>query len=299
MSRAWLPRALALALLGCGACVPFQRGPVVTGRPDSEFVTVRGRRIHVLDTGGSAPAILFIHGFGAWGLSWKPIIDRLAPSYRMIAPDMPGFGLSDRYPGDYSPGAIADDLAALLAARGVEHAVVVGQSWGASVATAFALRHPRRIERLILISPYVYSEQIPTVFEWMRAPLVGEALVTLFWSQLVGERMELLYVDPSLVTQQAVDLAERILERPGAKATILAATRGMAQIADQERSYGAIAVDTLVLLGREDPVTTLPFAESLVRQLPHARLRVIGGCGHVVQVECLAPAVTALSDFLR
>lgn len=291
--------AIATVLLLCSACAHFQEGPVATGRPDSEFVTVRGRRIHVLDTGSGADAILFIHGFGAWGLSWKPIIDRLPPSYRMIAPDMPGFGLSDRYPGDYSPGAIADDLAALLDQRGVEHAVVVGQSWGSSVATAFALRHPRRIERLILISPYVYSEQIPAIFEWMRRPLLGEALVTLFWSQLVGERMELLYADPSLVTQKAVDLAEKILDRPGAKATILAAARGMAQIAEQEQRYGAIAVDTLVLLGREDHVTTVPFAESLVRQLPHARLLVIGGCGHVVQVECLAPAVTALTDFLR
>ena len=297
MSRRRSGGALLLVLLG--GCAEFQKGPVATGRPDSEFVEVRGRRIHVLDTGGSATAILFIHGFGAWGRSWMPILDRLPPSYRMIAPDLPGFGLSDRYPGDYSPGAIADDLATLLQKRGVARAVVVGQSWGASVAMAFALRHSQQTDRLVLISPYVYSEQIPTVFEWMSRPLVGEALVALFWDQLVGERMELLYADPSLVTQAAVDLAERILQRPGAKAAILAAARGMQQIAEQEHFYGGIGVETLVVLGRQDNVTTVPFAEAIVRQLPRAHLSVIGGCGHVVQVECLGPAVTALAEFLR
>jgi pimeloyl-ACP methyl ester carboxylesterase len=291
--------AVWLLLLLLGGCAEFQKGPVATGRPDSEFVAVGGRRIHLLDSGGSGPAILFIHGFGAWGRSWKPILDRLPPAYRMIAPDLPGFGLSDRYPGDYSPGALADDLAALLEERGVARAVVVGQSWGSSVAMAFALRHPQQTERLVLISPYVYSEQIPTVFEWMARPLVGEALVALFWDQLVGERMELLYADPSLVSQAAVDLAESILDRPGAKAAILAAARGMQQIAEQEHLYGGIGVETLVLLGRQDHVTTVPFAESIVRHLPRARLFVIGGCGHVVQVECLGPTVTALAEFLR
>src|SRR5215471_10747407 len=141
-----------LLLAALAGCVHFQEGPVDWSKPASEFVTVRDRKIHLIDRGKGPHAVLLIHGYGASKSSWEELIDRLAPEQRVLAPDLPGFGFSDRYAGDYSPEALADDLAALLDARGVQKASVVGHSWGASIALAFALRHPDRLDKMVLMS---------------------------------------------------------------------------------------------------------------------------------------------------
>src|SRR5215471_21057985 len=146
-------------LAALGGCVHFQEGPVDYGKPAAEFANLRGRRVHFIDRGRGSRTVLLVHGYGASKASWEELIDRLAPEMRVLAPDLPGFGYSDRYPGDYSPEALADDLVALLDARGVGRASVVGHSWGASIALAFALRHPDRLDKLVLMSAWCYTDQ--------------------------------------------------------------------------------------------------------------------------------------------
>jgi pimeloyl-ACP methyl ester carboxylesterase len=285
---------ICLTLAGC---VHFQTGPSET-LPQAERLELRERgQLRVIDKNpGAAETVLLVHGYGASSASYAPVVAALAERYRVLAVDLPGFGRSDRRAGDYSPEGLADVLAQILDEKGVQRAHVVGHSWGSSVVLAFALKHPQRLDRLAVISAWIYDEQLWPLMRWARVRGLGELLYALFYRQNVGERLYLNFYDPSLVTQAVVDEVERQVARPGAVAAALAAARGMVF---QESEYHKISAPTLILWGREDRVARLPFGERLAHELPHARLVVMGRCGHIPMWECTGETAGALKAFLE
>src|SRR5262245_22630542 len=109
--------------------------------------------MHRLDRPGAEPAVLCIHGYGQSSAYWAPTLERLTRGgVRSLAPDLPGFGASARLPGPYTMEAYADAVAALLDARGLARVALVGGSMGGVVAQHFALRHPTRLARLLLVA---------------------------------------------------------------------------------------------------------------------------------------------------
>ena len=160
---------------------------------------------------------------------------------------------------------------------------------------AFALKHPERLGRLVVISAFIYDEQLLPFMRWARAKGIGELLYALFYRQNLGERLYLNFYDPSLVTQKVVDEVEKQMAQPGALAAALAAVRGMSF---RESDYKKIGAETLILWGREDRVARLAFGERLARELPRARLVVMGRCGHIPMWECTGETAAELRRFL-
>ena len=99
---------------------------------------------------------------------------------------------------------------------------------------AFARRHPDRLDRLVVISGWVYDEQLLPIMRWARVPGLGEALYGTFYRNAIGERLYLNFVDPNLVTQKVVDEVEKQMALDGAIAAALAAARGMHRFAETE-----------------------------------------------------------------
>ncbi len=292
----WAALWCSCITLVASGCVSFQTGRS-EGLPPAERLALPGRgQLHVIERNPSAAeTVLLVHGYGASSASYAPVIASLAERFHVLAIDLPGFGKSDRRAGDYSPQALADVLAAILDGKGVQRAHVVGHSWGASVVLAFALRHPDRLRKLAVISGWIYDEQLLPFMRWARVKGVGELLYGMFYRQNLGERLYLNFYDPSLVTERVVDEVERQMAQPGAVAAALAAVRGMTFV---EEDYKKIGADTLILWGREDRVARLAFGERLARELPHARLVVIGRCGHIPMWECSGETAGTLRAFL-
>jgi len=216
----------------------------------------------------------------------------------VLAVDLPGFGASDRRAGDYSPEALADTLVQVLDARGVTGRVhVVGHSWGCSVALAFARRHAARLDKLVLISGFVYEDQLLPLMRWSRVGGLGEVLYGLFYREAIGERMYLNFLDPRHVTAEVVDEVRRQLAREGAVAVALAAARGM-RFGEHELEYRKVDAETLLLWGRDDRVARLGFGERLAGELPRVRLVVLPRCGHIPMWECRGETLGALRSFL-
>jgi pimeloyl-ACP methyl ester carboxylesterase len=296
---AWCACIMPLGLLSTG-CVHFQTGASEPLPAEERLMLGDRGQLRVIDKNpsGARETVLLVHGYGSSTASYAPVMDALAAHLRVIAVDLPGFGKSDRREGDYTPDALADVLADVLAKKGVARAHVVGHSWGSSVALAFARRHPDRLDRLVIISGWIYDDQLLPIMRWARAPGLGEALYAAFYRNGIGERLYLNFVDPSLVTQKVVDEVEKQMSLDGALAAALAAARGMYRFAETESEYRTIQNPTLLLWGRDDRVARLAFGERLARELPHARLVVLPRCGHIPMWECTGETAAALTEFL-
>ena len=144
-----------------------------------QYVTIHGyRRAYV--KAGSGPALLLIHGIGDSSDTWRPVVERLAEHYTVIAPDLLGHGRSEKPRADYSVAGFANGMRDLLSVLEVDRVTVVGHSLGGGVAAQFAYQFPDRCERLVLVgsggvgrtvSPLLRVAAVPGVEALM--PLLG------------------------------------------------------------------------------------------------------------------------------
>src|ERR1700704_5221872 len=148
--------------------------------PAGQFLKVNGVRLHYIERGSGTPLVL-LHGNGSMIQDFESsgLIDLAAKNYRVIVFDRPGFGHSDR-PRNvvWTPAAQADLINNALHRLGVSHAIVLGHSWGASVAVALALKYPKLVQGLVLASGYYYPTLRPDVVALSApaVPLVGDIL---------------------------------------------------------------------------------------------------------------------------
>jgi pimeloyl-ACP methyl ester carboxylesterase len=148
--------------------------------PAGQFLEVNGVRLHYVERGSGAPLVL-LHGNGSMIQDFESsgLIDLAAKNYRVIAFDRPGFGHSDR-PRTvvWTPAAQAELINGALHRLGVSHAIVLGHSWGASVAVALALKYPKLVQGLVLASGYYYPTLRPDVVALSApaVPIVGDVL---------------------------------------------------------------------------------------------------------------------------
>lgn len=292
--------AILLALAASG-CLAHHPGPL-PGAPEGAehtYVELDGATVRYVDRGPrDGQPVVLVHGFASALDVWDTVTPALeAAGHRVVALDLKGFGWTTRPEGDYSPQAQAALVLGLMDRLGVREAAVVAHSWGASIALRMALDAPERVTRLALYAAWVYEAQLPSFFKWARVPGLGELLYALFYDERPDERIARAFYDKRLVTESFVELIEGALERPGTVAAALDATRGQ-RYAEVEGRYPTIRQPALLLWGREDIVSPLPFAERLSRELPGARLEVYPRCGHFPMIEARAASTTALLAFL-
>jgi len=290
---------LSLSLLT--DCASFHVGALPDEPEDATFVRAGGARVRYLDEGVAADGrdpIVLVHGFASSLETWAPLRQLLHLHNRVLALDLKGFGWTDRPPGDYSPEAQAELVLALMDARGITRASLVGHSYGASVVLALALRAPERVGRIVLYDAWVYAAQVPTFFHLARAGGVGEVMFAAWYQERAEERLAIAFHDPAWVTPERTDHVLSMLARPGTTAAALAAVRGM-RYERVEARYKTITHPTLIVWGREDRITPVAIGERLVRDLPHARLVVYPRCGHFPMYEAAGESSAAVRDFLE
>jgi 2-hydroxy-6-oxo-octa-2,4-dienoate hydrolase len=263
------------------------------------FVAVEGIRTHYHDMGSGRPIVL-LHGSGpgvsAWE-NWGRVIPRLARDYRVIAPDMAGFGFTE-----YEVSRPLDikmwvrQLLSFLEALGIGPAVLVGNSFGGGLALAATLRAPEKVRGLVLMgTPVGHFEQTNALSQGaefepsidnMRAILnrfpYDPCIVT---EAMVRTRFEMSLRHPDNAALRAL--------MPGADEGTPRIVRGM----PLDR-LATIAQPTLVLHGREDFVIPMEVAVDAARHLPDNELHIFGNCGHWVQLEREEAFIGLILDFL-
>ena len=250
------------------------------------------------DRGTGCP-VLLLHGSGpgvsAWA-NWRLVIEGLASHFRLLAPDLAGFGYS-AVPEDYrfEREAWLAQLVAFLDALGMDQVDVVGNSFGGSMALALAIKHPGRVRRLVLMGsvgvPFELTPGLDTV--WGYTPSL----------ESMRELMGIFAHDQARITDELVALRHRASTRPGvqgAYARMFPAPRQrwVDAMAHDEAAVRGITQPTLLVHGRDDRVIPLETSLTLLHWIDEARLHVFGRCGHWTQIEHADAFQRLLADFL-
>jgi pimeloyl-ACP methyl ester carboxylesterase len=246
---------------------------------------------------GSGPALLMVHGFPLDHSLWDHQLAQLSDAYRVVAPDLRGFGASGGAGELLTMERLADDLAELLAGLRIQQPVVFcGLSMGGYVAWQFFQRHRQRLAALILCDTRAAADspQVASGRLYLAERVLAEG--TRGTSQ---EMLQKLFAQQSLQAQpETVERVLRVMTNT-APQTVAAALRGMAQRPDLSGILPRIDCPALALCGEQDQLTPPAEMAEMARHIPAASFRVIPAAGHLAPLENPAAVNLAIREFLQ
>lgn len=273
--------------------------------PRGRFIDVDGVHLHYVERGNGRPLVLF-HGNGSMIQDFESsgLIDLAAENYRVIVFDRPGFGHSLR-PRNvvWTPEAQADLFKKALDRLNVQRAIVLGHSWGASVAVALAIRHPSFVEALVLASGYYFptarvdvaASSVPAIpglgdiISYTISPILSRLMWPVMLRKVFGPRSvpakfggfpKEMAVRPSHIRASA---AEAALMIPAAYAS--------------SKTYSELEIPTIILAGEDDRL--IDINEQSVRlhdEVKQSRLHRIAGAGHMIQQSATPDLMAAINE---
>jgi len=260
-------------------------------------VRTGGFDTNIHDVGSGSP-VLLIHGSGpgvsAWA-NWRLVLPALAKERRVIAPDMVGFGYSDRPAGiQYNMDTWVQQAIDLLDALGLERVDLVGNSFGGALSLALAIRAPQRVRRLVLMGSVGVPFQITPGLDavWGYQPSF----------ESMRQLLDIFAYSRELVSDELAQLRYEASVRPGFQESFSAMfpaprQRWVDAMTSPEADIRVLPHETLVVHGREDKVIPLATSLTLADWIPNAQLHVFGHCGHWTQIEHTSRFTRLVSDF--
>jgi epoxide hydrolase 4 len=284
----------------------------VRGLIQHRFADLPGVRLHVVEA-GAGPLVVLLHGFPEAWFAWQHQIPALvAAGYRVLAPDMRGYNLSDKPKGvdRYRIECLAGDVAALIRWAGAERATVVGHDWGANVAWHFAMRYPEMLEclailnvphpslmrkalrkpRQLLRSSYMFFFQLPWLPE--AASLANRAAV-------LRKVLELDPVRKGAFNREDIERYVAAVQQPGALTGGMNYYRAAVRQPRGQSRTRPIQAPVLVIWGEQDRYLGKELADPPKRLAPNARVERLPDASHWVQNDRPERVNQLLLDFLR
>lgn len=266
----------------------------------ADMIDVAGTRLHVRDSGPkTAPAVIFLHGFGASLHTWEPWANTLAKDLRVIRIDLPGSGLSLPDPtGDYTDKRSLQIINALMDKLGLARASLVGNSIGGRIAWTFAGSYPNRVDKLVLVSPdgfaspgfeYGKTPEVPMMVKLMRIALP---------KALLAMSLKPAYAKPTTMTDAIATRYHDLMLAPGSRDALLAR---MAQtvLVNPTPILQQITAPTLLVWGEQDAMVPFGNSNDYLKAIAGAKRVSFKGVGHLPHEEAPAESVMAVRDFLR
>lgn len=237
------------------------------------------------DLGKGYPIVL-LHGSGpgvsAWG-NWNKVFGRLSEGFRVIAPDMKGFGYTERNEDDvYNMNNWVQQTVDLFDALGIEKAHLVGNSFGGALALSMAIKHPERVDKLVLMGSMGVSFPITYGLDkvWGYNPSLAE----------MEEMLELFTYDHSFSTPDLIKTRYESSIQPGFQESFSSMfpeprQKSVEAMAGNQAYIRDIQNETLIIHGRDDRVIPLETSLKLLQLIKNSQLHVFGKCGHWTQIE--------------
>lgn len=263
---------------------------------EHRFVEAGGMRFHVAEAGDGEPVVL-LHGWPQHWYAWRRVIPLLAGGYRLICPDLRGFGWSDAPGHGYDPDTFASDAVALLDALGLRRARVIGHDWGGYTALLLGVHHGDRVDRVIAVnSPHDWFPRTPALLDqlWrssyalvMAAPWLGAWILRR--TDLIARLVRADNVHPDAIGERDAQLyAERLRPPERARATTLLYRHYVRRLATALRPRPArerMAVPARLLFGARDLGISTALAVGFEEAGDDCALELVPDSGHFLPEE--------------
>jgi pimeloyl-ACP methyl ester carboxylesterase len=276
-------------------------------RPPSRFIVVNGQQVHLRDEGPSNDPvpIILVHGTSSSLHTWQGWAEGLRDQRRVIRFDLPGFGLTGpNRQNDYTIERYVLFVRAVADQLGIDRFVIAGNSLGGEIAWMTAAALPGRVDRLILVDAAAYppeaigiEQHVPIGFRLARMPLVRRLMTLVLPRRVIEDSLRELYGDPSKVTPDLVDLYSDMARRAGNREALVRRFEQGNEGVDLAL-LRKVKAPTLILWGGKDRLLPPALGERLAREIPHARLMVFPGLGHVPQEEDPQQTLAVVRRFL-
>jgi len=286
----------------------FHPGPRHVRWPRSESVKAGRLRTSYLEAGTGQPVVL-LHGLGATNASFLPTLWSLARDHRVLAPDLPGFGDSAKPLRPYDPAFFAAWLRDFMDALGVERAHVIGNSMGGRVALEMGMRHPQRVDRMVLLCPspaFIKGREFVRLVRFLRPELAVVPLPISHRQVVRSTRATFARPDrlPHAWFEAAADEFLRVFKTPRGRIAFFSAAR---QIYLEEpwgetgfwERLRSLTPPALFVWGERDRLVPARFARHVTEALPNSSSVVLEDCGHVPQYELPRRTDRLIRDFMH
>ena len=279
--------------------------------PPSDFIDVRGQLVHLRDEGPREDPlpIVLVHGTSASLHTWEGWVRALKGQRRVITFDLPGFGLTGPFAGQYAQNNNGDNYAGdayarfvldLLNVLKIDRVVMGGNSLGGEVAWRTAFLAPQRVAALVLVDasgPPFTPLSMPLGFRVARTPVLNRISEWVLPRSLVHDSVASVYGDPAKVTEALVDRYFELTLREGNRHALAQRLQHLVAGADAQR-IATLKLPTLILWGGRDRLIPPAIAQEFKQQISGSQLVLFDDLGHVPQEEDPARTVQALKAFL-
>ena len=254
----------------------------------TEIIETKGARIALKEQGSGEPALVFLHYWGGTGRTWHHVASRLSDAH-LLMPDLRGWGSSVAVDGRYDLDAMADDVAALIAAKGIKRFALVGHSMGGKIAQMLAMRNLAGLSGLVLVAPAPPSP-MPVPAE-IRAAMLASYQSAEGVAQALG-----------VLTSNPLPAADRAMVEEDTLGGVEDAKRAWPEagmMADLGQGLSAFTGPVTILLGSADRIEDPERLRTIYAgQLPQAEFRLIEGSGHLSPLEAPEAVAAACRDML-
>jgi pimeloyl-ACP methyl ester carboxylesterase len=272
--------------------------------PAGRFVEINGVRLHYVERGTGEPLVL-LHGNGSMVQDFESsgLLDMAAQKYRVIAFDRPGFGHSERPRSTvWTPQAQADLIHAALTKIGVTRAIVLGHSWGASVAVALAQKHPQAVAGLVLASGYYYPSAradvvfasgpaVPVAGDVMRytlAPILGRAMWPIVLRKIFG---------PAPTPRKFAGFPKEMALRPSQiRATAAESALMIPNAFRMQGDYADLKMPVVIVSGDDDRLIDVDQSARLHEEIAQSSFHRVRGAGHMVHQSAPGAIMAAIDE---
>jgi len=259
---------------------------------DFKYLTIDNVLIRYIDKNQRGFPLFLIHGLGGSVESWTNNIEFLSNKFRIIALDLPGFGLSDKPKVSYTINFYVNFLEKFIKKFKINHLFLIGSSLGGHIAVEFTIKNRKIVDKLILISP---AGSLPKSFK-------GTVALKRYFKIVEAKSSNDIYriltsIDNAMADRSYANFIYKRLSIPGAKDAFISALKGSAKAPRYNSKLAKIDTNMLLIWGKVDKMIPLKYISPFM-ELGNSRIIIIENCGHRPHVENPKLFNKVVKDFL-
>lgn len=246
---------------------------------EEKYLNVGSYKIRYLEEGNQGINVVLLHGLGSQAERWINVIPSLSKRYHVIAPDIIGFGYSDKPLVDYTPEFFTNFVFDFMNSLGIKRTVLIGSSLGGQIAAQCASSQSDKIERLVLVSPSgTMRTTNPTLNAYTMAALYPN-------EETVKMAYQMMSSISKGIEQKTVERFIESMSRPNAKMAFLSTILSFKNAPLTTERLSRIVIPTLLIWGKNDTMIPIQYAKDFVLSIKNCQLVVMENCGHRPHAE--------------